>query len=259
MQQSHSPIILGNWKMNSSSQNARVFFETFKNTITNKELEKALVGFAPPFTLLDKVSSFIKEFSINVILGSQNIHWAESGAHTGEISASQLKEFNTKFAIIGHSERRTMYGEKNEHCAKRTIQAIKEAIIPVLCIGENESEYKAGKTKEVVTKQLHESLSNVKIDVKENHTYKLIIAYEPVWAIGTGLSAEPSEANTICKLIKAELFNLFGLNIPVLYGGSVDDKNTSSLIEQDRIDGFLVGGASLKPEVFSSIIRKSTT
>lgn len=257
MKSSFGPLILGNWKMNSSLSESENFFHSFKSSISNTELEQAIIGIAPPFTLLESVSEYIQKSQLDIILGSQNVHWAEKGAHTGEISALMLNELNVGFSIIGHSERRALYGESDENASRRTANAIKHNIIPVLCIGENEEEYRSQKTKEVVSTQLKKSLENVNIEADVHSELTLIIAYEPVWAIGTGLSAKPEEANVICSLIKNELQNLYALDIPVLYGGSVDEKNARSLITQESIDGFLVGGASLKPEAFAQIIKES--
>ena len=245
----NAPIFLGNWKMNFLKADCKAFFETF---LSIYKKSPATVGFTPPFTILDYAANLIKNRP-DILLGSQNLHWLEFGPHTGEISGPMLSELGVSFSIIGHSERRSQYGEKSELVALRTKAALTHKIKPIVCVGENESDFKAGKSEDVVLDQLKTSLEGVAI--KSNND--LIVAYEPVWAIGTGLSAKPDQANNICKVISSFLKNKYNLDLPILYGGSVDEKNVTDLIREEYIDGFLVGGASLKPEVFCSMILKA--
>ena len=255
MNKQFAPILLGNWKMNLNRDLVKSFFKDFDAKLNKSYLDKTIVGFAPPFTLIETLHNLISDSGLKIKLGSQNISYAEKGAHTGEISAEMLRELCVEFSIIGHSERRAMYGERSELVAKRATQAINNSISAVICVGETEAEYRSAKTKEVVLKQLEESL----FDVKNINTKfpSIIIAYEPVWAIGTGLSATPIEAESVCKIIKEFLVNKYSTNIPVLYGGSADQNNITALYSQDSIDGFLIGGASLKPEAFSEMIFKT--
>lgn len=254
-----SPIFLGNWKMNFRKAETTIFFEKFNQLNSkNNVLDNSIVGFAPPFTLIDHASTYVTKHKCSFVLGAQNVHWAESGAHTGEISAGMLQDFPVRFAILGHSERRNSYGETNENVALRTKAALSAGLSAVVCVGESQKDFNEKKSNFVVLKQLEESLAGIlTADLQPKAITELpslIVAYEPIWAIGTGLSASPQIAEEMCSTIANYLTERFKQKISVLYGGSVDQSNVQELYKEPNIAGFLVGGASLKPAVFTEMI-----
>lgn len=211
------------------------------------------VAIAPPFTALYAVSKKIKGNSIK--LAAQNVFWENEGAYTGEISPIMLKDIGCDYVIIGHSERRHYFGENNEMVNKKILAVIKAGLVPILCVGEKLQERKGGKTFEVVKGQLLWALRGIlTTDVD-----KLIIAYEPVWAIGTGLTATPDQAQEVHNYLRQLLVEKFGgkvaENIRILYGGSVKPENICGLMDKEDIDGALVGGASLKAKTFLRIVN----
>ncbi len=229
--------IFGNWKMNMDTQSIKNFFKTIK---TNKQ---NLVGLAVPsiyFPLCQKLARNIK-------IGLQNISEYQEGAYTGELSASMAFDNQVDFCIVGHSERRHIYKESSKTISQKILQLQTFNILPILCIGETLNDYKKGSTKEVLTKQLKESLQNIDLSLP------IIIAYEPVWSIGTNLTPSTQEIQDICSFIKSQTQNLSS-NI-VLYGGSVNPQNCNEILNLPSVDGALVGGASLNPTSFSKIIN----
>lgn len=206
----------------------------------------------PPFTALDEVSEVIYES--NIKLGAQNMHWEDSGAFTGEISASMLKDLNCEFVILGHSERRQYFHESNETVNKKTKAALKANLVPIVCVGESLSERESGKTFSVVEDHVNNSLKGL----SEEEITKVMIAYEPVWAIGTGSTATPEQAQEVHHFIRGLLKKTYSEEIAeeiiILYGGSVKPTNTKELVSQKDIDGALVGGASLEVKSFSEIV-----
>jgi triosephosphate isomerase (TIM) len=244
------PIIAGNWKMHKTVAEAETLVHQLKKEIEDvSEVESV---FCVPFTALSKVSALLSDSSIGV--GVQNIHWEKQGAFTGEISPLMVKEF-AKYAIIGHSERRTYFGENDESVNKRVISALENDIIPIVCVGETLEENKLGLTKDVIIKQINIGLQNIEKQLANS----IVIAYEPVWAIGTGLACDPSTANKIIfESIRLPLAEIFGDEISnqirIQYGGSVNGSNAFDYFSQEQIDGALVGGASLKPE-FIEIVK----
>jgi triosephosphate isomerase len=193
--------------------------------------------------------------STEVGLGAQNMHWEESGAYTGELSAAMIKEY-CQFVIIGHSERRAYFGETDESVNKKVKAAIKQGLIPIVCVGETLEEYEGGRTSEVVTRQVKNGLGSIAVEDSRN----LIVAYEPVWAIGTGKAASPEGANEVIgDAVRKNLVALFGneaaQTIRILYGGSVNAANAADFFHQTEIDGGLVGGASLKAGDFVKIVE----
>lgn len=250
------PLILGNWKMHFDKNEVRAFFKNFLDENITKLSKERSLGFAVPFPYLDLSSEILKDSG--VLLGAQNVHWEQYGAFTGEISATMLKNVNTNFVLTGHSERRTLFGDTNESVSKRTKAAVSKGLIAIVCVGETKEEYQSGKREEVLREQIPASLAHL----KDNDFENIVIAYEPVWAIGTGLSASPEEAESAHKLIREILktildgnknTNLQASEIPLIYGGSVKEETAKALIEQPNIDGFLVGGASLKADSFKVI------
>lgn len=258
-------LILGNWKMNKSSEETRAFFSEFKDLFSNSKVSftksNFKIGLAPSFTSLESAKNEInRNLKNQVLLGSQNIHWLESGAHTGEISPQMLKGLDVNFTIIGHSERRQFYGETNETVSLRTKAALENNFLPVVCIGETEEEYKAGKTADIVSTQIEKSLAGItSSDISSGGS--LAIAYEPIWAIGTGLAASPQDAQKTHAIIREKLSTIFSSeianNTPILYGGSVKAGNIEELSSQKDINGALVGGASLNPKDFFDLINNA--
>ncbi len=244
------PIVAGNWKMHKTVSEAEDLVLVLKTEI--EKINNVESVFCVPFTSLSKVSTLLTNSSIGV--GTQNVHWEKQGAYTGEISPVQVKEF-ADYAIIGHSERRTFFGETNESVNKRLLAALDNDIIPIMCVGETLSENQKGLTIEIITQQMEIGLQHVTPSQAE----KIVIAYEPVWAIGTGLACDPIMANDIIsEAIRNPLEKQFGKDISekirIQYGGSVNGSNAHEYFSQEQIDGALVGGASLKPD-FIDIVK----
>ncbi len=245
------PFVAGNWKMNKTVDQARQLVAemvTDLNLVTG--VEKVI---CPPFTSLLSIAAMLKGTEIG--LGAQNLHWEASGAFTGEVSPSMVAEF-CGYVIIGHSERRAYFAETDEWVNKKTKAALGAGIVPIVCVGETLGENEAGKTAEVIVRQV---LTGLK-DIPSESASTLVIAYEPVWAIGTGKAANPQIANDVTgQIIRPALAQLFGpyltQNIRVLYGGSVTGANAAEYFSQAEVDGALVGGASLKPADFLAIVR----
>ena len=248
------PIIAGNWKMNNDSAESVELVSQLREMISGiKEIE---VVVAPPYTSLGSVATAIKGSTI--ALSSQNIFWEEKGAFTGEISPSMLKDVGCQYAIIGHSERRQYFGETNKTVNKRLKAALDASLTPIVCIGEILEEREADKTLTVIEKQVKEGLAGISSGEME----KVVIAYEPVWAIGTGKTATPEQAQEVHQFIRGMLAQVFdegvAEGIRILYGGSVKPDNVDQLMSQKDIDGALVGGASLKVDSFARIVQFKT-
>ncbi len=244
------PIIAGNWKMHKTASEAVDFINQFKGLMGNTDVEVAL---CVPFTQLWAVKEALKGSSIKI--GAQNMHYEDKGPFTGEISAAMLKEIGIDYCIIGHSERRQYFGETDETINKKLHSAFKNDIVPILCVGESLEEREGSKTEEVVRRQVNADLKG--LDAEQ--VSQLIIAYEPIWAIGTGKTATPEQANETIALIREiikEMFNdEISEKIRIQYGGSVKPENASDIMNQEDIDGALVGGASLKPKDFIEIVN----
>ncbi len=239
------PIVAGNWKMNKTVAEARQLVSDLVPLV--KDLSEVKTVLCPPSTSLLSVSALLEGTSIG--LGAQNMHWENSGAYTGELSPDMIREF-CDFVILGHSERRAYFGETDESVNKKIHAAQEKGLTPIICVGETLEENQAKKTTEVVARQIRAGLANV--------TPNLVIAYEPIWAIGTGLAATGETANETIKTIRALLADLFGKEaaekIRILYGGSVKPQNAAEFFSQPEIDGALVGGASLKADIFAKIV-----
>lgn len=245
------PFIAGNWKMNTGISEGVELVKRLKESLQHfEELEIVLI---PPFTHLFSVGNEIKE--TNIKLGAQNMHWEEKGAFTGEISPKMLKELGCSYVIIGHSERRKYFGETDEIVNKKAKSAISHDLIPIICIGETLEEREKGITFEVIEKQLKNAINGF----KEEEITKIVIAYEPVWAIGTGKNATPEQAEEVHSFIRKVLSVLYGNEnlscVIIIYGGSVTMENAYSLLKMKNVDGFLVGGASLKEDSFTEIVK----
>ena len=241
--------IAGNWKMNKTVKEAVALAEELKAAGDSKN--KIMI--APPFTSLSAVSKVVKDTGI--LLGAQNMATVESGAHTGEISVLMLKDLDVDTVILGHSERRHIYGETNEVINTKVKLALAHNLEVILCVGETLDERESGKAESVVTEQLVEGLKNV----TKGDLSSVIIAYEPVWAIGTGKTATPDDANTIHKVIRKKIAELYSTEeaekLIIQYGGSVKPGNVTDLMAESDIDGALVGGAALKAETFIPIMN----
>jgi len=245
------PFIAGNWKMNKTVEEAIDLIGQLKSSLQNIEGVEAAV--APPFTALYAVSVALKGSSIR--LAAQNLFYEEKGAFTGEISPLMLREIGCQYVIIGHSERRQFFGETEETVNRRIKAAFRQNLKPILCVGETLRERETGQTFSVIERQLQGGLK----DVLNEEMRNIVIAYEPVWAIGTGKTATPEQAEEVHRFIRGGLEKLYSREIAeevrVQYGGSVTPENIKGLMSQENIDGALVGGASLKSETFSKIVK----
>ena len=243
-------IIVGNWKMNKNNAETKAFFEEVDGVA---KTAKGLYGVGVPFTDLRTALDNAE----NLIVAAENCHFEDSGAFTGEVSVPMLEELGVKYCIIGHSERRQMFGDTDETVNKKAKKLLDAGITPILCIGETEAEYDAGKTKDVITAQLNGSLKDIPAEAYEN----IVIAYEPIWAIGTGKSASVEIAEDCCKLVRDVVRDMVGDEaadkVRIQYGGSVKPGNIVEYMAQEDIDGALIGGASLKPDSFIEIIEKT--
>ena len=245
------PFIAGNWKMNKTAGEAVELVRQLKATLSGvKEVEVAV---APPFTALQAVQKELEGSSIR--LAAQNLFWEEKGAYTGEISPPMLKELGCRYVIIGHSERRQLFGETDETVNKRMKATLHQGLDPIFCIGETLKEREEERAFAVIGDQLQGGLRGI----TEEEMDRVVIAYEPVWAIGTGKTATPQQAEEVHEFIRQRLSDLFSNGIAekirIQYGGSVTPDNVKALMSQKDIDGALVGGASLKPDTFSKIVR----
>lgn len=243
------PFIAGNWKMFKTKKEALEFAEEFRELYKDTDVQTAICA---PFTDLEALVEAFKGTDIKV--GAQNMHFADEGAYTGEISMAMLEEIGVDFCIVGHSERRQYFGETDETVNKKLKKLFEGPIRPILCVGESLEERDADKAFDVVGGQIKADLEGIDAaDVK-----KLVIAYEPIWAIGTGRTATPEQAEEMCAFIRKTLIELYGEEVSdeviIQYGGSVKPANATEIMNMDEIDGALVGGASLKPKDFMEII-----
>lgn len=247
------PFISGNWKMNMTHIQATSFMQDLGYKYKNKN--NCEIAVCPPFTALRSVKTIIDSDSLNVKLGAQNMYYESSGAYTGEISSEMLKTLGVEYVIIGHSERRQYFKETNEEVNKKIKAAFITGINPILCIGETLDIRESGRAEEFVVSQLEQCVNGV----DNEDILKITIAYEPIWAIGTGRTATDRDAGGMCKSIRGKIENLYNRriseNIRILYGGSVKPSNITGLMNMSDIDGALVGGASLKVDDFIEIIN----
>ena len=243
-------VIAGNWKMNMLPNEAIKFIQEFAPLVKDSENEVIL---CVPYTDLFYV--LLNTQDTNIKVGAQNMHFEESGAYTGEISAKMLKSIGVKYVIIGHSERRAYFAETDETVNKKVKTALANDLIPIVCVGETLEQREEGLTKEIITNQTRLALEGLSKEQVE----KVIIAYEPIWAIGTGKTATSEDANESVKAIREEISKIYGQNtaerVIIQYGGSVKSSNAKELFTTSDIDGGLVGGASLKPEEFAKIVN----
>ena len=244
------PIIAGNWKMHKTIAEAVEFVNDIKDKVNNTDVEAVICA---PFTLLKDLKEATK--GTNIKIGAQNMHYADQGAFTGEISAPMLKELNIDYVVLGHSERRQYFNETNETVNKKVIKALEEGIDPILCVGETLEEREASETKNVCKEQTEKAL----VGVSAEDMKKVVIAYEPVWAIGTGKTATAEDANDVIAYIREVVKALYGEEISeevrIQYGGSVKPSNVAEIMNQSDIDGALVGGASLLASDYTELVN----
>jgi len=244
-------LIAGNWKMNKTLPEAVELAGELKKQVGN--VNNVDVVLCPPFPMLFSVGEIIKDS--NIKLGAQNLFWEEQGAFTGEVAAPMLASVGCQFVIVGHSERRKYFGETNQTVNRRIKAALKFGLTPILCVGETLEQREAGSMETVVTTQVKEGLA----DFSADEVAKMVIAYEPVWAIGTGRNATPEQAVEVHSLIRELLKSQYGADLAnkfrIQYGGSVTPQNANELLQEEEIDGALVGGASLKADSFVAIIK----
>ena len=243
------PIIAGNWKMHKTIAEALEFVNEVKDRVNNDKVEAVICA---PFTLLKDLKQATK--GTNIKIGAQNMHFEEKGAFTGEISPLMLKELDMDYVVIGHSERRQYFNETDETVNKKVLKALEVGIDPILCVGETLEEREAGKTKDVCKVQVEKALENV----SKEDLAKVVIAYEPVWAIGTGKTATSEDANDVIAYIREVVANLYGElanEVRIQYGGSVKHSNVAEIMNQSDIDGALVGGASLEANDYVELVN----
>ncbi|HPV77278.1 MAG TPA: triose-phosphate isomerase [Gemmatimonadaceae bacterium] len=245
------PVFAANWKMNHGPSDARAFMRSFLAHFARRTDRQVI--FFPPAVTLTTVLEMIKERQ-DILVGVQNIHWEDKGAFTGELSAGMARDAGATVALVGHSERRNIFGETDEQTGLKVAAAVRAGLTPMLCVGETLEEREQGRTEQVVLRQLRAGIANI----DPHHVATTLVAYEPVWAIGTGRTATPDDAGVIHVLIRQELVGLLGERgnaIPICYGGSANRGNASALLAAPEVDGLLVGGASLDAEGWSSIVR----
>ncbi len=244
------PIIAGNWKMHKTIAEALQFVDQIKNEVEGTDVEAVICA---PFTLLKDIKEAVK--GTNIKVGAQNMHYEEKGAFTGEVSAPMLKELDMDYVIIGHSERRQYFNETDETVNKKVKQAFAYDITPIMCVGETLEQREADKTKDIVKNQTQKGLA----DVKPDQVKSLVIAYEPIWAIGTGKTASSQEANEVIAYIREVVKEMYSEEISeevrIQYGGSVKPSNVEEIMNESDIDGALVGGAALEATDFIALVN----
>lgn len=243
-------VIAGNWKMNFTPDEATAFINEVKPLVKGKD--KCDIIFCAPYVTIAAAQAAAK--GSNIKIGAENVHFAEKGAYTGEVSAKMLKAIGVEYVIIGHSERRQYFGETDETVNLRTKAALAEGLKVILCLGEVKEQRLSGITDEVVSMQTKLDLAGITAEQLKN----VIIAYEPVWAIGTGLTATPEQAEETCAVIRKVIEGIYGKaaaeGITIQYGGSMNEKNAAELLAKPDVDGGLIGGASLVAEKFNAIV-----
>jgi triosephosphate isomerase (TIM) len=246
-------LIVGNWKMHKSSAEAADYVERLAAILGgNRPPEHVVIVLAPPFTALATVAQHLK--GRPYALAAQNLHWEDQGAFTGEVSGSMLKELGCRYVIVGHSERRRYFGESDAVVHKKVAAAFRHGLQPIVCVGESWDQRLSGQTEHVLSLQVIEALESV----EKNQAMDLVLAYEPIWAIGSGRPATPEQAQEAHQHIRTQLIALWGPDVgervPILYGGSVTPDNSAALLAESEVDGALVGGACLDPVLFAKIL-----
>ncbi len=249
------PLISGNWKMNHNHLDAIQVVQKLSYKLSSADYDAVDVSVHPPFTGLRSVQTVLDADRIPISLGAQNCHWEDKGAFTGEVSAPMLAKLNVTYVIVGHSERRELFGETDD-AVRRKLEAVHaNGMTPIVCVGETLEEREAGATESKVSGQVEAALRDLPADTVSG----LVVAYEPIWAIGTGKTATPDDAQATCGLIRKVVASLFDPSVAdavrIQYGGSVKSSNTADLMAQPDVDGALVGGSSLDPDEFAGIVQ----
>ena len=246
-------VIAGNWKMNKTPKEAEALLKEIAPLVKDADCE--VIACVP---YVDLCTAIVAAKGTNIKIGAENCHWAESGAFTGEISTGMLTELGVEYVVLGHSERRQYFGETDETVNKRTKAALAAGLKPIVCVGELLWERECDITEEVIARQIKLDL----FDVSAEDVKKTIIAYEPVWAIGTGKTATAEQAEEVCAFIRATLAKLYGQEVAnavtIQYGGSMNDGNCDELLSKENVDGGLIGGASLVAEKFAAIVKAAS-
>ena len=253
-----TPLISGNWKMHHNHFEAIQQVQKLSYLVSKTDLEHVEVSIHPPFTDLRSVQTVLESDHIHMALGAQNCHFETSGAFTGEVSAPMLAKLHVHYVIVGHSERRELFGETDEIVARKVLAVLSAGMTPIVCVGESLAEREAGSTDDKVSGQLRAALDGV----SPAQAAELVVAYEPIWAIGTGLVASTDDAQQVCALLRGVVAEMAGAEaaagVRIQYGGSVKPANVAELMAQRDIDGALVGGASLEADSFATIINYRT-
>ena len=249
------PLISGNWKMHHNHFDAIALVQKLSYALTKQDLDAVDVSVHPPFTDLRSIQTLLDTDNIAVALGAQNCHWEDKGAFTGEVSTGMLAKLNVSYVIVGHSERRELFGETDEMVNKKVLAVLAAGMTPILCVGETLAEREAGGTEAKVGGQLTAGLAGV----SPAQVGAMVVAYEPIWAIGTGRVASEDDAQSVCGFLRGRVAAEFGSDaaeaVRVQYGGSVKGDNAAGLMGQPDIDGALVGGAALEAESFAAIVQ----
>lgn len=247
-------LIAGNWKMNTNHLEAIQMVQKLSYRLDHSDYQRVDVVLCPPFTSLRSVQTVIEADHMPIQLGAQNVHWADKGAYTGEISPGMLSKLSVSYVIVGHSERREIFGETDADVNKKVKAVLAADMTPILCVGETEEEREAGVTEEKVGGQVRAGLEGLSAE----QIAGLVVAYEPIWAIGTGKTASDDDAGAMAAFIRGTIADIAGEaaeSTRILYGGSMNPGNVAGLMAKRDIDGGLVGGASLDPDTFASVIR----
>jgi len=252
-----TPMVAGNWKMFTTSGEGAILIDKVQDVVSDV-WDQVDVVVCPPFTGLKAASTIIELDHLRLGLGAQDVHWEEEGAFTGAIAPRMLVELRCGYCIVGHSERREYFGETDETVNKKVHALFRNDITPIVCCGESAELYEAGKTADFVRGQIRTGLA----DLTAEQAMRLIVAYEPIWAIGTGHTPTPEKANDVCRMIRATIGAMYGPAVAasarVLYGGSVKPENAAMFFGEPDIDGALVGGAALKADTFSDIVHAAS-
>ncbi len=247
-------LIAGNWKMNVNHLEAIQMVQKLSYRLDLSDYERVEVLVCPPFTALRSVQIVIESDHLSIRLGAQNVDWRDKGAYTGEVAPSMLAKLRVSYVLVGHSERRRLFGETDEIVNRKAKAVLDEAMTPIVCVGETEDQRDAGDAEEVVGRQVEASLAGIAPEMVGS----LVVAYEPIWAIGTGRTASADDAGAMCTFVREQVRSFAGGaadDMRVLYGGSINPGNVTGLMAKRDIDGGLVGGASLDPDSFASVIR----
>lgn len=249
-------MMAGNWKMNKTSGQGAILVQNLDERVSSV-WDRVEIVVCPPFTGLKAVSTVIELDRLTMGLGAQNVHWEAEGAYTGEISVGMLKELRCDYCIVGHSERRQMFGETDETVNRKVKALLAQGIVPIMCCGESLETRDAGETDTYVRQQVRAGLEGISAE----EAARIVIAYEPIWAIGTGRTPTPESANDVARAIRATVGAMFGqpaaLSVRILYGGSANASNIAMFMPEPDIDGALVGGAALDAESFASMCESA--